>query len=113
MTTFTSLALCAALVTATAAPVFAQTGNPGDERSGREIAARWCVSCHVIDARNTGTKMDAAPSFPVVANREGQTRDALTAWLGSEHPTMPNFSLARQETADLVAYILSLRKGER
>jgi len=32
----------------------------------------------------------------------------LPAWLSTSHPTMPDFSLARDEIADLVAYIRTL-----
>ena len=37
------------------------------------------------------------------------TGTALTVWLRTSHPTMPNLQLTPAETADVIAYIESLR----
>jgi hypothetical protein len=37
------------------------------------------------------------------------TGTALTVWMQTSHPTMPNIVLTKQETLDVVAYILSLK----
>jgi cytochrome c1 len=38
---------------------------------------------------------------------------SLTAFLMTPHPSMPNFSLSRQEIRDVVSYILSLKDEEK
>jgi hypothetical protein len=40
------------------------------------------------------------------------TGTALTVWMQTSHPTMPNFVLTKQDTLDVVAYILSLKGRE-
>lgn len=41
---------------------------------------------------------------------DSTTALSLQAFLTTPHPTMPNIILSPKETADVVAYILSLRK---
>ncbi len=101
-----------ALVAGTLVAIIAFHNPPAaaaDAERGHQIAKSWCVSCHVIDKAGTGTRIDTAPSFPTIAADAGRS-DArrLTAWLSTSHPTMPDFSLARDEIADLVAYIRTL-----
>jgi len=80
-----------------------------DAQRGYQIAKSWCTSCHVIDKSGTGTRIDTAPSFPSIAADVGRSDERrLAAWLSTSHPTMPDFSMARDEIADLVAYIRSL-----
>jgi mono/diheme cytochrome c family protein len=89
--------------------LMATTAEAGDAARGRQLAGQWCVSCHLISKDGPGTTIDTAPSFPTVAadpKRADEKR--LTAWLSTSHPTMPNFSLARDDIADLVAYIRTL-----
>jgi hypothetical protein len=45
----------------------------------------------------------------VIANMPSMTGTALTVWLRTSHPTMPNLQLTPSETADVIAYIESLR----
>lgn len=88
---------------------FGQTAAAADAERGHQIAKSWCVSCHVIDKAGTGTRIDTAPSFPTIAADAGRSDERrLAAWLSTSHPTMPDFSLARDEIADLVAYIRTL-----
>ncbi|MGE0658884.1 MAG: cytochrome c family protein [Reyranellaceae bacterium] len=80
-----------------------------DAQRGQQIARSWCTSCHVIDASGTGTKIDTAPSFPSIAADPGRSDERrLAAWLSTSHPTMPDFSMTRDEIADLVACIRTL-----
>ena len=39
------------------------------------------------------------------------TATALSVWLQSSHPTMPNFILNNDDTRNIIAYILSLKTG--
>ena len=50
--------------------------------------------------------------FYNVPHRKGMTGTALTVWMQTSHPTMPNIVLTKQETLDVVAYILSLKGRE-
>jgi hypothetical protein len=50
-----------------------------------------------------------APDFFAIAGMTSTTGFSLTVWLRNPHPTMPSLILSRQEAADVVAYILSLR----
>ena len=81
----------------------------GDATRGRQLAGQWCASCHLISKDGPGTTIDTAPSFPTVAaDPKRSDEQRLTTWLSTSHPTMPNFSLARDDIADLVAYIRTL-----
>lgn len=80
-----------------------------DAERGHQIAKSWCTSCHVIDKAGTGTRIDTAPSFPTIAADSARADERrLTGWLSTSHPTMPDFGMARDEIADLVAYIRTL-----
>jgi hypothetical protein len=50
-----------------------------------------------------------APDFAVVANTPGMTERAITVWLQTSHPTMPNFMIPEEVRDDLIAYIMSLK----
>jgi hypothetical protein len=50
------------------------------------------------------------PDFRDIANTRGITATALRAFLTTSHPKMPNLILTAEETQDVIAYILSLRR---
>jgi mono/diheme cytochrome c family protein len=81
----------------------------GDASAGFAIAQRDCAECHDVVSRNLNTPKSKAPNFYVTANRKGMSRMALLVWLQSSHPTMPNLILKKQDMADVVAYIVSLK----
>ncbi|MGY9004570.1 MAG: c-type cytochrome [Alphaproteobacteria bacterium] len=87
------------------APVYAA----GDARQGKQIAARWCSSCHLVGS--AGRSADGAPPFASLANNPAKTARYLKAWISNPHPPMPNFNLPRRTIDDLVAYIRSLKKA--
>lgn len=74
---------------------------------GRDLALRWCVSCHVVAPDAAGG--DAGPAFAGVAARPGQTEQAIRNWLADPHPPMPDLNLSATEFNDLAAYIFSLK----
>ena len=80
-------------------------GNP---KTGLQIAQRWCASCHLVAPEQRAGSADV-PTFQAIARREDLTEALLTAFLSSSHPRMPDMALSRQEIADLVAYIRSVR----
>ncbi|HEX5007741.1 MAG TPA: hypothetical protein VFV70_11545 [Hyphomonadaceae bacterium] len=84
-------------------------GNPD---RGRDRAARYCSECHYTgkyDAESTNPK---APPFRTIANTRGMTAMALSVWMQTSHPTMPNIQLSPETLDDIIAYIRSL-KGEQ
>ena len=104
-----------------AAPTFfasdalAQNGDEGGNvRAGRELAVNTCAECHMVIVRHyTKPKREPPPDFVEVANAPGTTARALYVFLHTPHPTMPNLILSDQESANVIAYILSLKKPGR
>jgi mono/diheme cytochrome c family protein len=82
-----------------------------DVKSGRALADKWCVSCHVIGPENQSVATDAAPTFVAIANRPSTSEEGLRAFLAEPHySAMKGIVLPRLEIADLAAYIASLRE---
>jgi mono/diheme cytochrome c family protein len=80
-----------------------------DVNHGRQVARRWCVSCHLVAASQRQTTTEAPP-FATIARKPGFDVNRLAAFLLEPYPRMPNMSLTRAEAADTAAYIGSLRK---
>ena len=80
----------------------------GNVESGRLSAQAWCTECHSVQLETAGTGK-FAPDFTVIAQR--RSARWLNAFLRAKHKLMPNFVLNRQEADDLIAYILSLKRG--
>ena len=97
-----------AILLAWASAALAQ--DPGDPQAGFNIAQGICSKCHGISAEPS--PLPQAPRFREVADQKGMTGTALTVWMQTSHPTMPNIVLTKQETLDVVAYILSLKGRE-
>ena len=93
--------LGAAVLAMTAVPAIAE-----DIERGKDLATRWCVSCHVIGPDTPGG--DVGPAFEGVAARDGQSNQNIRIWLAEPHPPMPDFDLTAREYDDLAAYIMSL-----
>ena len=81
----------------------------GDLVAGGAFAREACASCHAIEPKVTASPNPNAPAFQHVADTSGMTATALTVWLQTSHPTMPNLQLTQVEKRDVIAYILSLR----
>jgi mono/diheme cytochrome c family protein len=82
---------------------------PGDPDRGRELARRFCASCHLIGPEHRGPVPDGVPSFMAIAARPGVMEDRLLGVLVSPpHPAMPSPPLDRRQMRDVAAYILSL-----
>jgi mono/diheme cytochrome c family protein len=78
-----------------------------DVEAGHLIARRWCSACHEIGT--APVKIDVSPSFWSIARMPSTTAMSLQAFLSTPHHRMPDYSLSRQEIADISAYILSLK----
>ena len=92
---------------AMAAPVVAQDA-PGDVASGRHLAETMCADCHQIDFQQPKAAA-RAPGFVQIAKMPSTTGLALNVFLKTSHDVMPNYILSRQESDDIVAFILSLK----
>ena len=82
----------------------------GDAIKGREYAARVCAQCHAITADTGRSPRPRVATFPTIANTPGMTAQALSIWLTTPHPTMPNLIIELEDRRDVIAYIVSLRE---
>ena len=90
-------------IVAMATPSFA-----ADPDHGKDIAKRWCASCHLVERGQTSTT-DQAPPFDYLASTPDFNANKLAFLLLKPHPNMPSVSLNRAEVADMADYILGLK----
>lgn len=96
------LVIAAALLAALATPALAQdVGNP---EIGKRIADGQCAECHA-----SALVPGRGPAFAAIARMPSTTATALTVYLRTSHPAMPNIILSPAEQDDVIAYILSLK----
>jgi mono/diheme cytochrome c family protein len=96
------VALAAALAAMITAPALAQ--DVGDPVIGKRIADAQCADCHA-----SGLLPGRAPTFSAIARMPSTTATALTVYMRTSHPAMPNIILTPAEQDDVIAYILSLK----
>ncbi len=84
----------------------AQAAGDGDQ--GKRLAQRWCAACHVV-ANDQTHGADNVPTFSSIAKIPGFDAGRIAAFLSDPHPKMPDMQLTTSETADLAAYIVSLK----
>jgi mono/diheme cytochrome c family protein len=102
----TRLTLAGTLLLALSSPAFAQEA---DIEAGAAYAEQVCAACHAVLPNETISPLPEAPTFQSVADTPGMTELALTVWLQSSHPTMPNIVLEQNDLRNVVAYIRSLK----
>jgi mono/diheme cytochrome c family protein len=101
------IAVClAGALVAIAATGFPSLAMAGDARTGRQLAERWCQSCHAI-AANQPMAVTEAPPFATIAKKPGFDQAKTAAFLLEPHPKMPPIGLSREAAADLAAFIAS------
>jgi mono/diheme cytochrome c family protein len=83
-----------------------------DIEAGAAYAERVCAACHAVLANEQISPLPQAPTFQSVADTPGMTELALTVWLQSSHPTMPNIILKPDDLRNVVAYIRSLERKD-
>lgn len=106
-----AFALSAAAAISVASPAPAQAQVHPDAKTGKAIAAKLCVGCHIVSAESAGASMPSdVPPFAAIANKPGQTAQAIAGAIVVPHPPMPQIQLTREEIGDIAAYILTLRK---
>mgnify|MGYP003403640404 CR=1 FL=1 len=91
------------------APSLAQIKT--DPKIGHDLVLRLCTGCHNIDTETRTTKIFAdVPTFTAIANRPGQSAEAIAGAIVFPHPPMPQTRLTRTDIANLSVYIMSLKK---
>ncbi len=108
MTSAFRIALAGLAFWATASNAAAQVA--ADAMNGHAVAQRVCGQCHAVEAGERLSPHPQVPTFTAVANARGQTATALRVWFQSPHRSMPDLVLGEQESDDLIAYILSLKR---
>jgi len=83
--------------------------NIGNPKRGLEYAQANCAGCHAILYENLESPNSDSPAFKAVADTPGITRTALSVFLQTPHPTMPNLIVEGEDADNLIAYILSLK----
>ncbi len=78
----------------------------GDAGTGKQLAERWCQSCHAIGA-NQPMAVTEAPAFASIARKPGFDEAKVATFLLEPHPKMPPVGLSREAAADLAAFIAS------
>jgi mono/diheme cytochrome c family protein len=84
--------------------------NVGDVAKGGVYAAKMCAQCHGVLANEVVSPRFNIASFKRIANTPGMTEQALSIWLTTSHPTMPNLIIELEDRRNVVAYIVSLRE---
>jgi mono/diheme cytochrome c family protein len=79
-----------------------------DADNGEQLARRWCTSCHVVASEQVGSTSEAPP-FATIAKKPDFDAAKIAFFLRDPHPKMPNMALSNPETADLAAYIATLK----
>ena len=83
-----------------------------DIEAGAAYAEQVCAACHAVMPNEQISPLPQAPTFQSVANTPGMTELALTVWLQSSHPTMPNIILKPDDMRNVIAYIRSLESKD-
>jgi len=90
----------------------------GDPATGRHLARIICSACHVVGADQSVSPIlrPPAPAFIAIANRPDVSAASLSNFINHTHPVtpklgqMPNPQLLPDQVADVVSYILTLKK---
>ena len=100
--------------TIAAAVLFALSSEAGaqdaDIEAGAAYAKQICAACHAVLPNEQISPLPQAPTFQSIADTPGMTELALTVWLQSSHPTMPNIVLEPDDMRNVIAYIRSLER---
>ncbi len=87
----------------------ANAQEQGDPAAGRAFAEEVCALCHAVGPGDIHSPKLDATSFETVANTPGMSVIALSVWLQTPHPTMPNLLLKTEDLHNVIAYITSLK----
>ncbi len=90
----------------------AARAQEADIGAGATYAKQVCALCHAVLPNEQISPLPQAPTFQKVADTPGMTEMALSVWLQSSHPTMPNIILKPDDLRNVVAYIESLKSKD-
>ncbi len=90
-------------------PAFSQ--ESGSVMQGQELAQTVCAECHAVASGAIRSPNAHAPTFESIVRTPGMTPMAIRIWLRSGHKEMPNIMLSRDETDNVIAYLVSLKAG--
>ena len=82
----------------------------GSAEAGLAYARAMCSECHAMRRDDVLSPNPKAPPFAKIANTPGMTGAALFVILQTPHTDMPDLIIPAKDKADVLAYILSLRK---
>lgn len=91
-----------------AASLVATSCLAADPDQGETLAKRWCTGCHLVATDQKAATTDAPP-FATIAKRPDFDAAKIEFFLRDPHPKMPNMTLSRTESADIAAYIATLK----
>jgi len=77
--------------------------------AGQQLATKYCAYCHVVTPSGSGGWTNA-PAFQTIAGNKQFTAASLSAFIQTQHEKMLNTGRPRNESDDIAAYIISLRR---
>ncbi|MEI6201643.1 MAG: cytochrome c [Enhydrobacter sp.] len=80
-----------------------------DAQHGRQLAQVMCTSCHKVGQTGSAARIGGVPTLLAIAENPETSPDSLRRYLSSTHASMPAFSTS-EDRADMITYIMSLRK---
>jgi mono/diheme cytochrome c family protein len=89
--------------------IFPVAAYCADAEHGRDLAKRWCASCHVVSPDQQSASADVPP-FATIAESANFDPKRLAYFLLEPHPKMPQMALGRSAADDIAAYIQSLKR---
>jgi mono/diheme cytochrome c family protein len=113
--TQSALVILARVLTLLSALLWAGAASAGatslpDPVHGKQLAESLCTNCHLVGTATQEQANPDVPSFPEIANLEGQTAGAIIGRIILPKHPMPQIPLTKNELRDLAAYIMSLRE---
>lgn len=96
---------------APAAPARAALAGPA--QAGYALSEALCSGCHAIKPGEISPN-PMSPTFEMIANAKGLTRETLSGYLRNSHnfPENMNFEVAEEDGDVLAAYIITLRSDD-
>jgi mono/diheme cytochrome c family protein len=88
----------------------AARGQTGSVPAGLSYAEAVCAECHAVRRGSLLSPNLNAPPFEKIANTPGVTGAALYVILQTAHREMPDLIVPAKDKADVVEYILSLKR---
>ena len=84
-------------------PAWAQNAE-----NGRRLSERWCAECHAIGP--APGKPSKEISFAAIAAKQTVSAEMIASFLRLPHATMPNVPLRGNDTQDIAAFIMGMKK---